>query len=43
MGSEMCIRDSSTFVLDAQGRIERALYNVRATGHVAKLRKDLAV
>ena len=33
----------STFVLDAQGRIERALYNVRATGHVAKLRKDLAV
>jgi len=30
-------------VLDAQGRIERALYNVRATGHVAKLRKDLAV
>ncbi|MDQ3887582.1 MAG: thioredoxin-dependent thiol peroxidase [Actinomycetota bacterium] len=33
----------STFVIDAQGRIERALYNVRATGHVAKLRKDLAV
>ncbi len=33
----------STFVLDAQGRVERALYNVRATGHVAKLRKDLAV
>ncbi|MDQ3601942.1 MAG: peroxiredoxin, partial [Actinomycetota bacterium] len=33
----------STFVLDAQGRIERALYNVRATGHVAKLRKDLTV
>ena len=33
----------STFVLDAQGCIERALYNVRATGHVAKLRKDLAV
>jgi peroxiredoxin Q/BCP len=33
----------STFVLDPDGRIERALYNVRATGHVAKLRKDLAV
>ena len=33
----------STFVIDAKGRIERALYNVRATGHVAKLRKDLAV
>ncbi|MEO7196749.1 MAG: thioredoxin-dependent thiol peroxidase [Pseudonocardiaceae bacterium] len=33
----------STFVIDPQGRIERALYNVRATGHVAKLRKDLGV
>lgn len=33
----------STFVIDAEGRIERALYNVRATGHVAKLRKDLGV
>lgn len=32
----------STFVIDAEGRIERAFYNVRATGHVAKLRKDLA-
>lgn len=31
----------STFVIDADGRIERALYNVRATGHVAKLRRDL--
>ena len=33
----------STFVIDHEGRIDRALYNVRATGHVAKLRKDLAV
>ncbi|MGH3693385.1 MAG: thioredoxin-dependent thiol peroxidase [Pseudonocardiaceae bacterium] len=33
----------STFVIDPQGRIEAALYNVRATGHVAKLRKDLGV
>lgn len=33
----------STFVIDPQGRIERALFNVRATGHVAKLRKDLGV
>ncbi|MGH3752325.1 MAG: thioredoxin-dependent thiol peroxidase [Pseudonocardiaceae bacterium] len=33
----------STFVIDAQGRIGKALYNVRATGHVAKLRKDLGV
>jgi thioredoxin-dependent peroxiredoxin len=33
----------STFVIDPQGRISKALYNVRATGHVAKLRKDLGV
>ncbi|MEP6599282.1 MAG: thioredoxin-dependent thiol peroxidase [Actinomycetota bacterium] len=33
----------STFVIDEQGRIEQALYNVRATGHVAKLRHDLDV
>ncbi|HEY7592791.1 MAG TPA: thioredoxin-dependent thiol peroxidase [Actinophytocola sp.] len=33
----------STFVVDPEGNIERAMYNVRATGHVAKLRKDLAV
>jgi peroxiredoxin Q/BCP len=33
----------STFVIDEQGVIERALYNVKATGHVAKLRRDLGV
>ena len=33
----------STFVIDAEGRIERASYNVKATGHVAKLRKDLGL
>lgn len=33
----------STFVIDAEGRIEHAQYNVRATGHVAKLRRDLGV
>lgn len=33
----------STFVVDPDGKIEQAFYNVRATGHVAKLRKDLAV
>ncbi|KWX03394.1 peroxiredoxin [Carbonactinospora thermoautotrophica] len=33
----------STFVIDENGRIERALYNVKATGHVAKLRKDLGI
>ncbi len=33
----------STFVVDAEGRIELAQYNVKATGHVAKLRKDLGL
>jgi len=33
----------STFVIDPDGRIERALYNVKATGHVAKLRRELGV
>lgn len=33
----------STFVVGPDGTIEEALYNVRATGHVAKLRKDLKV
>lgn len=33
----------STFVVGADGRIEQAFYNVRATGHVAKLRRDLSV
>jgi peroxiredoxin Q/BCP len=33
----------STFVIDEDGRIERAFYNVKATGHVAKLRRDLGL
>jgi thioredoxin-dependent peroxiredoxin len=33
----------STFVVDEKGKIELAQYNVRATGHVAKLRRDLGV
>jgi thioredoxin-dependent peroxiredoxin len=33
----------STFVVGADGRIEQALYNVKATGHVAALRKKLSV
>ncbi|MBF9133389.1 thioredoxin-dependent thiol peroxidase [Plantactinospora sp. S1510] len=33
----------STFVIDEEGRIERALYNVKAKGHVAKLRRDLGL
>jgi peroxiredoxin Q/BCP len=33
----------STFVIDADGRVERAAYNVKAAGHVAKLRRDLGL
>jgi peroxiredoxin Q/BCP len=33
----------STFVIGPDGRIEKALYNVKATGHVAKLRRDLGI
>ena len=32
----------STFVIAADGTVERAYYNVKATGHVERLRKDLA-
>jgi peroxiredoxin Q/BCP len=28
---------------DEDGKVERAMYNVKATGHVAKLRKDLGL
>ena len=33
----------STFVVGADGKIEQALYNVKATGHVAALRKKMSV
>jgi peroxiredoxin Q/BCP len=33
----------STFVVDEAGDIQLALYNVKATGHVASLRKKLGV
>jgi peroxiredoxin Q/BCP len=33
----------STFVVGEDGRIELALYNVKATGHVASLRKKLGL
>ncbi|GAA2928967.1 thioredoxin-dependent thiol peroxidase [Microbacterium luteolum] len=33
----------STFVLDADGVIDLALYNVKATGHVARIRKLLGI
>jgi thioredoxin-dependent peroxiredoxin len=31
----------STFVLDEEGTVTLPLYNVKATGHVASLRKKL--
>ncbi|MFE1846919.1 thioredoxin-dependent thiol peroxidase [Streptomyces sp. NPDC059515] len=33
----------STIVVDEQGKVEHAFYNVRATGHVAKIIKDLGI
>src|SRR5882724_11396924 len=33
----------STIVIDAEGRVERAMYNVKATGHVDKLIRDLGL
>ena len=32
-----------TFVVDEKGKIAVAQYNIKATGHVAKLRRDLSV
>ncbi|MDR6892809.1 thioredoxin-dependent thiol peroxidase [Falsarthrobacter nasiphocae] len=33
----------STIVIDPEGRVELALYNVKATGHVARLRRELGL
>jgi len=33
----------STFVVDEEGKVELAQYNVKATGHVSKLRRDLGL
>ncbi|MET9265409.1 thioredoxin-dependent thiol peroxidase [Amycolatopsis sp. NPDC004079] len=33
----------STFIVDAEGKLAKAAYNVRATGHVAKLIRDLGI
>jgi peroxiredoxin Q/BCP len=33
----------STFIVDADGKIEKAFYNVKATGHVERLLKELDV
>jgi len=33
----------STVVVDEAGQVSHAFYNVKATGHVAKLRRDLGL
>lgn len=33
----------STVVVDEQGKVEHAFYNVKATGHVAKIIRDLGI
>lgn len=33
----------STFLIDEEGRITKPMYNVKATGHVARLRKELGL
>ena len=33
----------STFVIDEDGTVEKAMYNVKATGHVEKLRRDFSL
>lgn len=33
----------STFVIDESGTVKKAMYNVKATGHVARLRKALGL
>jgi peroxiredoxin Q/BCP len=33
----------STFVVDPKGKIRQAMYNVKATGHVAKLLRELSL
>jgi peroxiredoxin Q/BCP len=33
----------STFIVDPKGKISQAMYNVKATGHVAKLLRDLGL
>ena len=33
----------STFIIGATGKIEHAFYNVKATGHVAKIMRDLDI
>lgn len=42
-GKEVVGAIRSTFVIDAEGRIEHALYNVKATGHVFRVRRLLGL
>jgi len=35
--------ESPDFVIGEDGTVEKAMYNVKATGHVAKLRRDLGL
>ncbi|MEW9547628.1 thioredoxin-dependent thiol peroxidase [Nonomuraea sp. NPDC050783] len=42
-GKEMQGVIRSTFVIDGDGKVEQALYNVKATGHVASLTKKLGL
>ncbi|QTX05219.1 thioredoxin-dependent thiol peroxidase [Agromyces archimandritae] len=42
-GKEVIGSIRSTFVIDPEGRIEHALYNVKATGHVARIRRLLGL
>jgi peroxiredoxin Q/BCP len=42
-GREYMGIERSAFLIDEKGKIEHALYNVKATGHVAMLRKVLGL
>jgi peroxiredoxin Q/BCP len=33
----------STFIIDEEGRVTKPMYNVKATGHVARLRSELGL
>jgi peroxiredoxin Q/BCP len=33
----------STFIIDADGKVEKAFYNVKATGHVERILRELGV
>jgi peroxiredoxin Q/BCP len=33
----------STFIIDAEGKVEKAFYNVKATGHVERILRELGI